>query len=188
MSKKIEFALFECKSQLCICGFFLIVLFFQNVLFISNMTVNIVLVLTYVIAQVLPINRDKFSYVIPLTLFFPLCLVVQNIWLQILCALFLGVCQEQQKIRFDGPQKVLPSNYISVYILGLITMFALQNVPSALSEEINIFVVYTALFSILFIKRISHHLLFPVFFGLYVIWGLFFFQNGYCYWSSYPYF
>ena len=118
---------------------FLIVLFFQNVLFITNMTVNTALVLTYVIAQILPINRDRFSYVIPLTLFFPLCLVVQNIWLQIFCSLFLGACQEQQKIRFDGSQKVLASNYVPAYILGLITMFSLQNVPSALSEEINIF-------------------------------------------------
>ena len=76
---------------------FLIVLFFQNVLFVSNMTINIVLILTYVIAQILPVHRDKFSYVIPLTLFFPLCLIVQNIWLQILCAFFWGCVRNNRK-------------------------------------------------------------------------------------------
>ena len=73
---------------------FLIVLFLQNVLFISSMTANIILVMTYIIAQSLPIKKGGFVYVFPLTLFFLLCLVVQNIWLQILCSFLLGICQE----------------------------------------------------------------------------------------------
>ena len=130
---------------------FLIVLFFQNVLFISNMTVNTALILTYVIAQIFPINREKFSYVIPLTLFFLLCLVVQNIWIQILCSFLLGLCQE----RLDIPQKHRLTNYLPAYILGVVTMFTLQHVPSSLSEDINIFGAFCALFLPFYKKDIA---------------------------------
>ena len=120
-------------------------------------------------------------------IFFPLCLVVQNIWLQILCAFFWGLCQEQRKIRLDEPQNLLPFNYISVYILGLITMFALKMFHLLCQKRINILEYMQPCFYP-FHKKTSHHLLFLIFLGLYVIWGLFFFQNGYCYWSSYRYF
>ena len=125
---------------------FLIVLFLQNVLFIPSITVNIVLVFTYVIAQVLPIKKGRFVYVFPLTLFFLLCLVVQNIWIQILCSFLLGLCQERLEMGLDIPHKTRLTNYLPAYIWGVVTMFTLQHVPSSLSEDINIFGVFCALF------------------------------------------
>jgi tetratricopeptide (TPR) repeat protein len=125
---------------------FLIALFFQNVLFIPNITEMLVLMFLFVLGQSRSQPKGKFIYILPLGIFFILGLVVQYLWLQVICAFFLGRSQDLHE-EFDfSPNISQFPHHIYTYVLGIVSMFMIQNTPSFLVEQINIFFIIGALF------------------------------------------